>query len=377
MATAIGSPPPGAAAAWPAEPFERGLLGQISGRVVIKSPHVALTPRLAVKTASAVVQLDQTGFAIKEIEGGLAGGRIAGEFALWRGADGVSTRGKLQATAADIAELVRGGPPPLSGRLTGEIELEGTGRSPIALIGSLKGRGTFSLQDGGAQRFDPTAFDAVIRSVDQGLQLDATRIRDRMEQALSAGALTVVKAEGEFSLVGGQARAVNVKVNAQGADVGVSGSALLADDTIDARLTLSAPERPDAPAGTRPEVTITLKGATDAPKRTIDVTAFFNWLALRAVDQQSKRIDALEAAREAQKDQGSKEQAPKDPATTSRTAPTTTATTPPPQPAARPRPTNPPSASAPATGSARPQQPLDLRPPASSGGSFLDNLLGR
>jgi len=382
MATATGSPPPGGTAAWPAEPFERGLLGQVSGRIVVKSPHVALAPRLAVKNARGVIQLDQTGFAIKEIDGGLAGGRIAGEFALWRGADGVSVRSKLQTTGADIAELVRGGPPPLSGRLTGEIELEGTGRSPVALIGSLKGGGTFSLQEGGVQRLDPAAFDTVIRSVDQGLQLDSTRIRDRMEQALSSGVLTVVRADGEFTLVGGQARAVNVKVNAQGADVGVSGSALLADDTIDARLTLSAPERPDAPGGTRPEATITLKGATDAPKRAIDVTTFFNWLALRAVDQQSKRIDALEAAREtrekdqAAKDQGSKEQAPKDPAAASRAVPPTTGTTPPSPPAARPRP-NQPSAGAPGTGSTRPQQPLDLRPPASSGGSFLDNLLGR
>jgi large subunit ribosomal protein L24 len=377
MAAATGSPPPGGAAAWPAEPFERGLLGQIGGRVVVKSPHVALTPRLAVKNARALVQLDQTGFAIKDIDGALAGGRIAGEFALWRGADGVSTRSRLQATSADIAELVRGGPPPLSGRFTGEIELEGTGRSPVALIGSLKGGGKFSLQDGGVQRLDPAAFETVIRSVDQGLQLDATRIRDRMEQALSSGVLPVARADGEFTLAGGQARAANIKVNAQGVDVGVSGSALLADDTIDAKLTLSALERPDAPAGTRPEVTITLKGATDAPKRATDVTAFFNWLALRAVDQQSKRIDALEAARETQKDQGSKDQAPKEPAAASRAVPSTTGATPPSPPAARPRPTNQPSAGAPATGSTRPQQPLDLRPPASGSGSFLDNLLGR
>src|SRR5215510_15349553 len=117
----------------------------------------------------------------------LAGGRVAGEFSLWRGADGVSARSRLQVSSADIAELVRGGPPPLSGRLTGDVELEGTGRSPIALIGSLKGSGTFSLQDGGAQRLDPAAFETVIRSVDQGLQLDGARVRDRMEQALSSG----------------------------------------------------------------------------------------------------------------------------------------------------------------------------------------------
>ena len=61
---------------------------------------------------------------------------------------------------------------------------EGTGRSPVALIGALKGGGTFTLQDGRVARLDPAAFDAVIRSVDQGLPIDATRIRDRMEQAL-------------------------------------------------------------------------------------------------------------------------------------------------------------------------------------------------
>jgi len=295
--------------------------------------------------------------------------------------DGVSARSRLQMSGADIAELVRGGPPPLSGRLTGDVEVEGTGRSPVALIGSLKGAGTFSLQDGGVQRLDPTAFETVIRSVDQGLQLDAVRIRDRMEQALAAGVLPVTRADGEFTVLAGQARAANVKVSAQGADLGVSGSALLAEDSIDARLTLSGPARTDAPSGVRPEVIITLKGATDAPKRALDATAFSNWLALRAVEQQSKRIDALEAAREASRDQAPN-QAPRDPAAVapSRVAPSAapSSSTPPnpPTQTARPRPTNPPSP--PATGSTRPQQPLDLRPPASSGGgSLLENLLGR
>jgi large subunit ribosomal protein L24 len=383
IAAATGNPPQGGTAVWAAEPFERGLLGQIGGRVVVRSAHVALAPRLAAKNVRALVQLDQTGFAIKEIDGALAGGRVAGEFSLWRGADGVSTRSRLQVSSADIAELVRGGPPPLSGRLTGDVEVEGTGRSPVALIGSLKGGGTFSLQDGGMQRLDPSAFETVIRNVDQGLQLDATRIRDRMEQALAAGVLPVARAEGEFTVTAGQARTTNVKVNAQGVDIGVSGSALLAEDSIDARLTLTGPTRPDAPSGARPEVTIALKGATDAPKRTLDATAFSNWLALRSVEQQSKRIDALEAGRDSR--EAPREQTPpKDPAvvTTPSAAPPSAAPTPPSAQATRPRqanqpPANQPPAAAPTTGSTRPRQPLDLQPPASGGKSLLDNLLGR
>jgi hypothetical protein len=37
-----------------------------------------------------------------------------------------------------------------------------------------------------------------------------------------------------------------------------------------------------------------LKGPINAPKRTIDAAALANWLALRAVEQQAKKLDALE-----------------------------------------------------------------------------------
>jgi large subunit ribosomal protein L24 len=37
-----------------------------------------------------------------------------------------------------------------------------------------------------------------------------------------------------------------------------------------------------------------LKGPIDAPKRSIDVAALSSWLALRAVEQQSKKLDVLE-----------------------------------------------------------------------------------
>ena len=39
---------------------------------------------------------------------------------------------------------------------------------------------------------------------------------------------------------------------------------------------------------------ISLKGPLEAPKRTIDVAALASWLALRAVEQQSKKLDVLE-----------------------------------------------------------------------------------
>src|SRR5712691_1357929 len=166
--------------------------------------------------------------------------------------------------------------------------------SAVALIGSLGGSGTFTLESGRVVRLDPAAFDTVIRAVDQGLPIDAIRVRDRMDAALASGVFAVALAEGAITINSGQARLSNTIVRAQGADLAVSGSVNLADGAIDARLTLSGVAGAGAPANTRPEVVIALKGPIDAPKRRIDVAALASWLALRAVEQQSKKLDALE-----------------------------------------------------------------------------------
>ena len=86
-------------------------------------------------------------------------------------------------------------------------------------------------------------------------------------------------------------------VRAQRADLAVSGSVNLADAALEGRLTLFGMGGTNAPANTRPEITIGLKGPVDTPKRSIDVAALSSWLALRAVEQQSKKLEALEGRR--------------------------------------------------------------------------------
>jgi hypothetical protein len=83
-------------------------------------------------------------------------------------------------------------------------------------------------------------------------------------------------------------------VRTQGADLAVAGGANLSDGAVDARLIFTGVAGPTAPAGTRPEVVIALKGPIESPRRSIDVAALSSWLALRAVEQQSKKLDLLE-----------------------------------------------------------------------------------
>ncbi len=282
----------GASGFWPSEPFEQGLRG-LRGQVAIKSASVTLTPKLSARDVRGVLQFGDAELALQAIEGDVAGGRLAGELSFLRRSEGLTVRSRIQLAGASAAELLPGDGL-LSGRLTLDVSVEGAGMSPIALINSLGGSGTFTLEKGRVVRLDPAAFDAVIRAVDQGLPIDATRVRDRMDAALGSGVLTFALAEGALAINAGQARLSNTTVRAQGADLAVSGSVNLADGGLDARLTLTGAAGTGALASTRPEVAIALKGPSDAPKRSIEVAALTSWLALRAVEQQSKKLDLLE-----------------------------------------------------------------------------------
>jgi large subunit ribosomal protein L24 len=277
---------------WPAEPFEQGLAA-LSGQIAVKSARVALTPKLAARDVRGLVRFGESELALEGIDGSIAGGRVAADLTFTRRAEGLAARGRLRLTGANAGELLPG-EGSLSGRLTLDVSAEGSGMSPVALVGSLAGSGSFTLENARAARLDPAAFDTVIRAVDQGLPIDAIRVRDRMDGALASGGLIVTLAEGAIAIDAGQARLSNPVVRAQRGDLAVSGSVNLAEAAIDARVTLFGSGGAGAPADTRPEIGVALKGPIDTPKRTIDVAALTSWLALRAVEQQSKKLDVLE-----------------------------------------------------------------------------------
>jgi uncharacterized protein involved in outer membrane biogenesis len=239
-----------------------------------------------------VLRIGESQLALQVIDGSMAGGRLGGELVFLRHGDGLIARSRVRLTDANAAEMLPGDGL-ISGRFALDLSAEGTGMSAGALIGSLEGGGRFTLENGRLARLDPAAFEAVMRAVDRGLPVNAISVRERLESALAGGALAIARAEGPIVINAGQARLSNTVVRAQGADLTVGGSVDLAEGTLEARLLLFGPSA-GSPINTRPEITIALKGPINAPKRTIDAAAFANWLALRAVEQQSKKLDVLE-----------------------------------------------------------------------------------
>jgi uncharacterized protein involved in outer membrane biogenesis len=277
---------------WPAEPFEQ-MLGPLSGELAIKSTRVALTPTIEAHDFSAVARFGPSQAALSLTQATVAGGRLVGELSFERERAGVVARTRFNLDDANAAELLPGDGA-ISGRLRAQLSAQGTGMSAVALIGSLEGTGNFTLEDGKLARLDPRAFESVIRAVDQGLPIDANRLRERTDSALASGALALPRGEGAITIAAGQARVSNAMAGEHGSELAVSGRVDLTSGDIEARLILARALPSGAVANAPPEIAIALKGPMGSPKRSIDISVFASWLALRAVDQQAKKLDVLE-----------------------------------------------------------------------------------
>jgi large subunit ribosomal protein L24 len=277
---------------WHSGPFEQSAHGA-SGQITVTAARVALTRKLDARDFRGKLYVGETQIALQVLDASVARGRIVGELVLLREGARLIARSRIKLTDADAAELFPGNGN-VSGRVALEIAAEGAGLSPVALIGALEGRGRITLTNGRLPQINPAAIDVVISAVDQGMPIDAARVREKADSALVSGDLAIRLAEAGISIEGGQTRVLSnpVLVN-QNVDLAVNGLVNLTDESIDARLTLST-IGPRAPMKTSPEIVVAIKGPIRGPTRTIDVTSFTNWLALRAIEQQSKTLDRLQ-----------------------------------------------------------------------------------
>ncbi|HWP15706.1 MAG TPA: AsmA-like C-terminal region-containing protein, partial [Xanthobacteraceae bacterium] len=283
---------------WAGEPFGENALAEFSGRIAFTASRASLAPGLTARQLRGALRLEPSQTTLENMEGVLAGGRASGQLRLRRGADGLAATGRVSLVGGDAATLLPGdGKPPLNGRVALQADFEGAGLSPASLIGSLNGSGAITLEDAQLSGLDPRAFNAAVRAADQAIAVDAPRIRDIVATVLDGGRLAVPRLDAAVTINAGQVSVAHTTVLGQGADLTMSGSADLADASIDARLTLAGPVISDGANSMRPEILVALKGPYGAPKRSIDVAALSGWLVLRSVERQSKQISAIEAER--------------------------------------------------------------------------------
>ena len=296
LAIAIGLPravKDGPGWSWSSEPFSPGLFGRFAGEIAFRFGRVELLPNVNGRDLRGTVRFGGDSIAL-DSTGEMAGGKLAGIVTFRNAQDGLDAHVKMSLAGADTGALFSGAArPPVTGLLNLSLEGEATGLSAVALVGSAKGSGKIELTDAQLAGLDPRTFDAVTRAVDQGLAIEQGRIADVVRKSIGSGRLSVRRAESALTVSAGQIRLSKPAVDSKDAALSVAGAFDLTDGLIDARLVLSGQSEA---AGARPDIFIALKGPMPDVSYNIDVSALTGWLTLRAVENQTKRLRAIELA---------------------------------------------------------------------------------
>jgi hypothetical protein len=282
----------GAAGHDAAEPLDAGLLKGWRGHIVFQALRGSLPGGGELRPVSGVVKSDGQSLSFDAIKGGIGGGEATANIDAKPTADGIALNARVELRGVDGAALHYRGLAMPAGRASLQMTLASQGRSASALTGALSGSGTVTLESAGIAGLDPRAFEVAIRASDGGQATDDTRLRQIVEPVLSSGALSVASAQIPFSIRDGRLRVGATTLDAKGARAIVSGGYDIPADQADIRAVLASTAVGAATAG--PEIQLFAAGSPDALNRTVDVAALSSWLAVRAIDRETRRLDSIE-----------------------------------------------------------------------------------
>ncbi len=271
------------------EPLGAGLVKGWRGRIAFQALRGLLPGGSELQPVSGVVKSDGQSLTFDAIKGKIGGGDAGANVDIRPSDDGVVLNASAQFNGVDGSALRYRGLAMPTGRAALQMTLASRGRSAAALSGALTGSGTVTLESAKIAGLDPRAFDAAVRASDSGQVKDDARLKQIVEPALAAGVLSIASAQVPFNIRDGRVRVGATTLDANGVRAIVSGGYDIPADQADVRAALAL----TMTAG-RPEIQLFAVGTSDALSRTVDVAALSSWLSVRAIDHETKRLDAIE-----------------------------------------------------------------------------------
>ena len=189
--------------------------------------------------------------------------------------------------------------PSARARLSGALDLAGTGNSAAAVFAGLAGSGSLTFANLVLPRTDPDAMAQVFKAVeDDSLGLDESEIDRALTTKLDKDAAHVGDITFDVGVAAGvlrlAPRQTAPKKLTPGLTETLQASLDLGNLELDQKTILSLVALPKNWSGTPPQLTLIAKGAIANPVRTIESANFVNALAARAIARESARIQAQE-----------------------------------------------------------------------------------
>ncbi|MGB6954971.1 MAG: AsmA-like C-terminal region-containing protein, partial [Bradyrhizobium sp.] len=283
----------GAAGRDASEPVGTAFVKGWHGQIAFQALRGVLPGGSELRPLSGTLKGDGQSLVVDNIKGGIGGGEASGNIEAKPTADGLALNARIALKGVDGTALHYRALAMPPGRTSLQMTLSSQGRSASALTGAISGSGTVTLEAARIRGLDPRAFDVAIRTSDAGQATDDIRLRKIVEPALFGGALLVSTAQIPFTVRDGRLRVGATALEAEGVRAIVSGGYDIPADQADIRATLAAPGA-GAGQASPPEIQIFAAGSPDALDRSVDVAALSSWLAVRAIDRETRRLDSIE-----------------------------------------------------------------------------------
>ncbi|MEK9278127.1 AsmA family protein [Bradyrhizobium sp. ISRA442] len=282
----------GASAHDAGEPLSPGLLGNWRGRIAFQALRGSLPGGIEVRPFSGTIRHDGQALSLDALKGSIGGGEMSANLDARNGPNGLAVNARLELTNVDATMLRYRNLALPKGRASVQVALTSQGRSVGALTGALAGNGTVTLNSAEITGLDPRAFEIAIRASDGGQVTDDNRLRQLVEPALSAGPIAVASAQIPFTIRDGRLRVGATTLEAKNARAIVSGGYDIPADQADIRASLTPIMI--GLSGAPPEIQLFAAGPPDKLSRTVDLAPLSSWLAVRTIDRETRRLDAIE-----------------------------------------------------------------------------------
>jgi uncharacterized protein involved in outer membrane biogenesis len=274
------------------EPLRAGLLKGWRGRIAFQALSGVLPGGIELRPLGGVLKGDGQSLTFEALKGRIGGGEATANIDTRQDANGVAVNARLELSGIDGGALHYRGLKMPAGRASLKTTLVSQGRSVQALTGALSGSGTLTLEGASIAGLDPRAFEVAMLASDLGQAGDDARLRKIVEQVLAAGALPVTSAQVPFNIRDGRLRVDAATLDGTGGRATISGGYDISADQVDIRASLTSSAV--GAANSRPEIQLLAVGTADALNRTVDVGSLSSWLAVRAIDRETRRLDAIE-----------------------------------------------------------------------------------
>ena len=292
LGLAVGASAGGGAEGWSRAGFGPPA-GPLAADVTLAVGRFDLPGGLALGEAKVAAKLAGGRLAVETATGRIAGGTFSGKFNLAHVGDAVQFDGRLALTGADSAALFAAlavTQPKLRGRLSTTLDLTGRGTSPFALASQLQGQGSVAVEGLEIDQSDPKALQYVMLATERGPPPDQQRLAQLLSDGLARAPLKLARVESAVSVVDGVARTSAARLAVGEQRFGLSGALDIPALTFEATLEMQDVASAGLPAA--PAAAVQWRGPLAAPERRFDLTALSTALNMRALERETKRLEA-------------------------------------------------------------------------------------